>query len=532
VPVDAWLNITFDSPPTLGNTGRIAIYKVSDDSQADIINLADSLSTVTIANVNNFRTLNATQTNLANFGFNTAVNYLGYDGLAYPSHTSWRVRIVKYNPVRVVGNQLRIYPHDGVLAYNTQYYVTVANGAVTGTLGGVSFAGVTSKTAWTFTTKAAAPAGSDSTTAGGTWTVNADGVSGDFMTVQGAINAVRSGNTSTIKVTVADGIYEELLSNYNKNNLVINGQSRDGTIIQYENYEGILPGTGGIAGTSNQTTTYVTPNGDTVVVPIAHATTPPTLYEGGRALYHLAASGTEINNLTVKNTHVKTGSSDQAEALYFNISTSPTAKFISRDSHWVSYQDTLQLKGYTWFYNSLIEGDVDFIWGVPAVSLFENCELKTRVDPTSTTSGGYVVQSRAGTGSPGFIFLNSKFTAESGVLDGSAYLARHNGTYPDSSVYVNCTVGPHINAAAFSGTSGTAAPTDVVGLRYANFKNPDTTPWDTSGLPATFYPLDPSQVAALYASNAIIYGGTSISDGATPTPNTYTSIAWALSTAY
>jgi pectin methylesterase-like acyl-CoA thioesterase len=432
-----------------------------------------------------------------------------------------------------------------VLAYNTQYYVTIendidvshpANSAVSGTLGGTAFAGVTSKTAWTFTTKTTAPA---APTAANPWKVNADGVSGNFMTVQGAINAVPYGNaaTNTYKVTVADGVYEELLSNYNKGGLVINGQSRAGTIIQYENYDDYLPGTGGWPGASSVTTAYTTPNGDLVTVPFGGTA---TMYEGGRVLYLLQASGTEMNNLTVRNTHVKSASvsNNAAECLYFSNTASgsnPAGKFISRDSNWISSQDTLQLKAYTWFYNSLIAGDVDFIWGVPLVNVFENCEIRTRVDPTSS-AGGYVVNSRSTGTNPGFIFINSIFTAEAGVAAGSAYLARHNGTpATDSVVYSNCAIGPHINSTGFNGTPATGTPTAVLGLRYFGLKNPDSTPfdmtdntsWNTSGL-TTFYALSDPENTGLYGNRDKIFSGATV----TYLTSSYPSIAWTLVTTY
>ena len=46
------------------------------------------------------------------------------------------------------------------------------------------------------------------------------------------------------------------------------------------------------------------------------------------------------------------------------------------------------------------------------------------------------------------MFLNCKLTAESGVKDGSMYLARSGGSadYYDNEVYVNCTMGPVIAA--------------------------------------------------------------------------------------
>ena len=336
-------------------------------------------------------------------------------------------------------------------------------------------------------------------------------------------------NASTIKVTVANGVYEEMLSNVNKSSLVINGESRDNTIIQFENYDTFLPGVGGFADASTAVTSYTTPNGDMITVPIGGTS---KLYEGGRSLYELAASNTEINNITIKNTHVKVSSlNNAAETLYFNAS----GKFISRDTNWISSQDTLQVKGDTWFYNCLVAGDLDFIWGSPLVGLFENCEIRTRVDPTAANGPSYAVQSRGVSPNPGFIFLNSRFTAESGVPAGSGYLARSQSTTGtplyDPIVFTSCVVGPHIKAAGFYGTSATTSPTDVTGLRYYNLTDTNNAAWVPSGSTTPFFALTPAQNAALYPDRAKIYSATSVSDGGSPA-NTYTSIAWTLSTTY
>jgi pectin methylesterase-like acyl-CoA thioesterase len=91
-------------------------------------------------------------------------------------------------------------------------------------------------------------------------------------------------------------------------------------------------------------------------------------------------------------------------------------------------------------HNSLIAGHVDYIWGYPEACLFEDCEIRSR-------AGGYLIQARVpSVSNKGFVFLNCKLTAESGVKDGSMYLARSGGSteYFDNVVFVNCTMGPVI----------------------------------------------------------------------------------------
>ena len=70
--------------------------------------------------------------------------------------------------------------------------------------------------------------------------------------------------------------------------------------------------------------------------------------------------------------------STAAEVIYFNAS--QTGTLVAKHSNFVSYQDTLQLKGFNWFYDSFITGDTDFIWGNANIALFEQCEIKSRVN--------------------------------------------------------------------------------------------------------------------------------------------------------
>jgi pectate lyase len=279
---------------------------------------------------------------------------------------------------------------------------------------------------------------------------------------------------------------------------------------------------------------YTTPNGDTYNVPLAN-TGSTYLYEGGRVLFYARGTGLSVDNLTVQNTHNKsTGTAHNAEALFFD---ADSGTFMSRDSNWISRQGTLELKGQTWFYNSLIAGDAEFIWGTARVALFENSELRTRVDPLSASGGNSVVQSKitaAATAYPGFIFLGSYFTAEAEVPAASTYLAKvGGGTVLDYEVFTGCTIGSHIKPVGFNGTSIPVTGTPVAGLRYYDLQVEGGGSWDTSGLSTGFRLLTGAENTGLYGARATIYGSTTaasftVTDGT----NSYTSIGWPLSTTY
>ena len=124
-----------------------------------------------------------------------------------------------------------------------------------------------------------------------------------------------------------------------------------------------------------------------------------------------------LERMTLKNPHLKVnGVNNQAETIYFN---GTTQRLVAKNMDFISRQDTLQLNAYSWFYNTLIAGDVDFIWGSAKAALFENSEIRTVVDSTDASKGGYLVQARVTSpADKGYVFLNSRLTREADVPDG------------------------------------------------------------------------------------------------------------------
>ena len=135
----------------------------------------------------------------------------------------------RFHPVIVHGNTATIYPHNNLLEYGHSYYVTIDPGAIVcGDFEGVG------KGRWKFSTKAGGPADPRHLR------VAADG-SGDFDTVQGALDAVPDFCKDTTWITVAAGDYEELVYARNKTNVVICGAGMDATHVHYANNEVFNP---------------------------------------------------------------------------------------------------------------------------------------------------------------------------------------------------------------------------------------------------------------------------------------------------
>ena len=138
-------------------------------------------------------------------------------------------------PVIITGSNVAIYPHLGVMTSNQTYYVTIDTGVFTDT-NGATFAGIADTNTWRFTTKPGGPAIPNSVV------VASDG-SGDFCTVQGAVDFVPLNNGVNRLVNIRDGTYTELVNTRTKSNITFRGQSRAGTIVQYRNNDSQNPGT-------------------------------------------------------------------------------------------------------------------------------------------------------------------------------------------------------------------------------------------------------------------------------------------------
>jgi pectin methylesterase-like acyl-CoA thioesterase len=385
--VDTPLSIAFDDVPVLTGKGSLRIFRAADDKLVDVIKPAGETDAIGPS----------------------ADGY--YRGVAQAL-------------MRVDGKRLVVHPHAGKLEYATKYYVAIADGTLKGAkLSGKGFVGLGKKAGWEFTTRAALK---DNLT---TLTVAQAGATADFRTLQGALNYAmqKVAKETPVTIRLANGTYTELLYLRGKDNVTIRGESRDKTVVEFDNYEALNSGSGNGVAKANASS------------------------GGGRAVLLAEQSDLlTLERLTLKNSHLKVnGVNNQAEVIFFNGS---TQRLVARDMNFISRQDTLQLNAYSWFYNTLIAGDVDFIWGSAKAALFENSEIRTVVDSTDATKGGYLVQARVTDAKDkGYVFLNSRLTREADVPDGSAELARSAGvpSFFDNVVYVNCRMDRHIDPAGW-----------------------------------------------------------------------------------
>ena len=413
------------------------------------------------------------------------------------------VRRVNYAPVKIDGNAVTIKPHNNKLAYGTEYYVAIANGVFTNTsLGGTPFVGIGKAANWSFATRAAAPGVA-------AVTVDDDGAA-DFRTVQGALNYAMKNfaKLEPVQIDVRNGSYPELLFLRAKDNITIKGESRDGVVIHYLNHDTMNPGTG----TSEASTSSGTPSGGRSVM----------LVESADLL--------TLDSLTIRNNTIRSASiSGQAETIYFN----SDGRLIAKNAAFLSEQDTLNLKGWSWFYQTLVAGNVDFIWGSARAALFENSEIRTVGDSANANSGGYVLQARVPNATDkGFVFLNSSLTHGPGpgplkgdVPNGATYLARSPGGTAswDNIAFINNRMDSHVAPAGWAGlgVNGQPAPNPTVANAVSGWREFGST--DLSGAPLNLnarvggYILSAEEAAA-FSNRAKVLSGYGNGAGWNPQP--------------
>ena len=349
VCVDAPLRLAFDHPPEIGGAGKIEVCRVADGRPVETIALG-------------------------------AAEYVDHFGTGNES-------LLRCEPIQVEGNVATVRLRAGALHYGESYFVRLEPGAFK------EFAGVAN--GWRFTTKAAPTKKAERLL------VAADGT-GDFCTVQGAVDAVEPNHQRPVTIFVRKGRYEGLVRvGREKSRISLVGEDREGTIISGLNNDKLNPG-------------WIQ-----------------------RAVLGVQGDDFVLENLTVQNRTPYKGS--QAEAVYVS-----AERCTLRNATFLSFQDTLNVSGSVHVHDCLIEGDVDYVWGYGTV-LFERCELRSMHE-------GYIVQARNAPGKPGYFFVDCKLTAPPEVK--RCWLARIEADrFPASQVvFVRCQMGPHIRAAGWQAT--------------------------------------------------------------------------------
>ena len=394
---DTHLVLTFRSAPTLGKSGKIRIYDAATDKLVDTLDLSIPPGPTAGAGGPTAPYTPVPYEYVAGRRLTNANAVPGTpSGVAVPTSPNFQLTIIggftdafHFYPVIIHENVATIYLHNNLLEYSTTYYVQIDDGVLTVADG--SFTGISGRN-WTFTTKGNPPA-ADATRL----VVSADGT-GDFNTVQGAIDFVPDRTPRRVTIFIRNGTYEEIVYFRNKTNLTLLGEDREKVVVQYANNEVFNPHPSNIS--TNEW---------------------PGTFPSRRAAF-MADNSSDIQliNFTIRNT-----TRGQAEGLLLmgerNIVSHVTV---------VGSGDALQVNGPVYITDSLIVGDGDTILG-RGPAFFNRTELQ---------SGGVFMWIRNTAANHGNVFLNSTFRKRGAVTTELARAPINNGrAYPNAeAVLINC----------------------------------------------------------------------------------------------
>ena len=242
---------------------------------------------------------------------------------------------------------------------------------------------------------------------------------GEYRTIQEAVEAVRAFMDYTVTIYIKDGLYKEklVIPSWVKNVQLV-GESAEGTIITYDDHANI-----------DKMGTFRT--------------------------YTVKVEGNDITfkNLTIENNAAPLG---QAVALHTE---GDRLMFIhcrllgNQDTIYTGREGTRLL-----FTDCYIEGTTDFIFG-PATALFERCTIHSKRNSYITAA------STPENVEFGYVFKNCKLTAAPGVT--KVYLGRPWRPYA-STTFLNCEFGSHIRP---EGWDNWRNKENEKTARYAEFGN-------------------------------------------------------------
>lgn len=396
---DTHLVLTFPAKPTLGNSGKIRIYDAAYNRIVDVLDMNISPGPVTGDRTHVPYTSIPYEYVSGRFT-NSNTKPGTPSGTALPTPDNYQLTIIggftdafHFYPVIIHGNTATIYPHNNLMDYNKTYYVQIDPGVLN--LDDGRFTGIAGKTGWTFSTKKTPPAANSRRLI-----VSSDGT-GDFSTVQGAVDFVPDKNPNRVTIFIKNGIYEEIVYFRNKSNITFLGEDRDKVVVCYANNEVFNPHP------SNITTNEV----------------PGTFPSRRAAFMGDNSSGIHLVNFTIKNL-----TKGQAEGLLLmgkqNIVSNVTIE---------GSGDALQVNGSVYLNNCRITGDGDIILG-RGPAFFNRCQL--------ISNGGSFMWIRNTSANHGNVFVDCSFqTVEGRETEIARSPTNHGKNYPYSeAVLINCSL--------------------------------------------------------------------------------------------
>ncbi|MCU7547795.1 pectinesterase family protein [Chitinophagaceae bacterium LB-8] len=249
--------------------------------------------------------------------------------------------------------------------------------------------------------------------------------SGNFKTVQEAINAVPDFRKKETRILIKNGVYKEkLVLAESKQFVTFIGESLDKTIITYDDYAQKKNIFGEEKGTS------------------------------GSSGFYIYGHNFTAENITFQNTAGPVG---QAVAVFVS---GDRVQF--KNCRFLGFQDTLYTYGREsrqYYKNCYIEGTVDFIFG-SSTAVFDSCTLFGK------TSGYFTAASTPENKKFGYVFLNCHLTGN--APEASFLLGRPWRPYAKT-VFINCRLDKIVRAEGWSNWSNAANEKTAFYAEYKTF---------------------------------------------------------------
>lgn len=221
---------------------------------------------------------------------------------------------------------------------------------------------------------------------------------GEFTSVQKAIDACKAFPDSRITIFVKNGTYKEKIVVPSCNSqLSIIGESAEKTIITYDDYF-------------------------------------DKINRGRNSTFYTYTLKVEANDFRMENISVENSAGPVGQAVALHVEGD---RCVFRNCRILGNQDTVYAAGRfsrMLFLNCYVEGTTDYIFG-EATALFEKCTLHCKAN-------SYLTAASTPEGKPfGFVFRNCKITAASGV--NKVFLGRPWRSFAKVA-FLNCEMGPFI----------------------------------------------------------------------------------------
>jgi pectinesterase len=253
------------------------------------------------------------------------------------------------------------------------------------------------------------------------FTVSPDG-SGDFITVQAAVDASKAFPDQRVIIHIKNGTYREKVKIPACNTrLSLIGESVEHTIITWDDYFS-------------------------------------KINRGRNSTFYTYTLMVEADDFTMENITVENSAGPVGQGVALHVEGD---RCVFRNCRFLGNQDTLYTAGQNsrqYFNNCFIEGTTDFIFGAATV-LFENCTICSKAD-------SYITAASTPEGKAfGYVFLHCRLTAKEGVK--KVYLGRPWRDYARTA-FLYCEMGAHISLEGWSNWGGTARDKTAFYAEYGN----------------------------------------------------------------